>query len=1024
MYNAVCNYLSCSILLYNYNEGRLCKFVVYLLPMTQSFNILRLLLFIVFPLLSHSQTSTEHKNPIDFSFAGYGAGIKALPAVPAVVVVKPGGGDDTKLLQAAIDAVAAMPLKNGFRGAIQLIEGTFKVSGQLNINKNGIVIRGSKPAGKSTTLIATGIDRRTLIVIGNEKEPITGDTIRITNLIIPAGSLKVKVSNVEGLAVGDDIAITRGSTKAWISALGMDTAKGAFADLRIHWRPGSRNIIWDRTITAVDIAKKEITLDAPITTAVEEKFGGATLVKVTANKPVENIGLEQLTLRSEFDTTLKKDEEHSWIGIQVENAKDVFLRQINFYHFSGSAVRVGTKARRVTIFDCKSLQPVSEIGGYRRHSYLVEGQQVLVYKCLAEQGVNDFAAGLCAGGPNVFLDCTATDAHDASGAFESWASGILYEKVRVDKAAIRIGFDMTRTQGAGWTAANSLLWNCTATELVAKGAEGSENIVVDNREDLYTKQLQKRFKGSFQSLFENLPVITSNSVKHFTTKDIPAVKVIDKAAPLPFEIINGRFVIGDKVVWGGSVNDAWWMGQTSPAVALDAGLSLTRFVPGRNGPGLTENLDSLARRIKTQKTPFFQSGPGLWYDRRRDDHTIVERTDWNAWAPFYELPWARSGQGISWEGLSKFDLTRYNPWYFNRINTFAQFSAQQNLVLYHSLYNTHNVLEIGAHWADFPWRPANCINETGIPEPPPMEPNNRLHMANQFYNTDHPNQKKLHEAYIEHVLDELGRNKNFVFNVGYQFVGPLPFQQFFLKEVAAWQAKNNIAIKVSLATSKDITDAILADPELSKVVSVIDMRYWQYRPDGTLYAPQGGKNLAFREIITKDFGKSSDAAPPTTPEQAYRQVREYRDKYPEKAIVVWHNGVGSIPALMAGAAQVLMQNPTAGHGQGKIVDRNNFDDFVDTFLSNVLYKMSPKDGILLNEKQNWWLSNDTDNTILIYSLKGSEIRFKQNRDLKNYGFTWYNTATGKTHSAVTYNADNYTINKPSDEDWLLLMAKK
>jgi len=51
----------------------------------------------------------------------------------------------------------------------------------------------------------------------------------------------------------------------------------------------------------------------------------------------------------------------------------------------------------------------------------VEGQQVLVRQCSSEQGMNDFAIGLLAGGPNVFLDSTATGALGPSGSFESWA---------------------------------------------------------------------------------------------------------------------------------------------------------------------------------------------------------------------------------------------------------------------------------------------------------------------------------------------------------------------------------------------------------------------------------------------------------------------------------------------------------------------------------------------------------------------------------------------------------------------------
>ena len=68
----------------------------------------------------------------------------------------------------------------------------------------------------------------------------------------------------------------------------------------------------------------------------------------------------------------------------------------------------GLRARRITIEACRNEQPISEPGGYRRQSFLVEGQQVLVRQCWSEQGMNDFAVGLLAAGPNVFLDDTAT----------------------------------------------------------------------------------------------------------------------------------------------------------------------------------------------------------------------------------------------------------------------------------------------------------------------------------------------------------------------------------------------------------------------------------------------------------------------------------------------------------------------------------------------------------------------------------------------------------------------------------------
>ncbi|HEV2832677.1 MAG TPA: hypothetical protein VGW31_11925, partial [Hanamia sp.] len=58
---------------------------------------------------------------MDFSSAGYMGGGVALPIVPTTLTVKPSPGvDNTKSIQDAIDAIAAMPLKNGFRGAVQL----------------------------------------------------------------------------------------------------------------------------------------------------------------------------------------------------------------------------------------------------------------------------------------------------------------------------------------------------------------------------------------------------------------------------------------------------------------------------------------------------------------------------------------------------------------------------------------------------------------------------------------------------------------------------------------------------------------------------------------------------------------------------------------------------------------------------------------------------------------------------------------------------------------------------------------
>jgi hypothetical protein len=274
----------------------------------------------------------------------------------------------------------------------------------------------------------------------------------------------------------------------------------------------------------------------------------------------------------------------------------------------------------------------------------------------------------------------------------------------------------------------------------------------------------------------------------------------------------------------------------------------------------------------------------------------------------------------------------------------------------------------------------------------------------------------LHRALILHELDELGQARNLFFSLGAQFAGPLAFQEFFQDTAAEWERKTGRPVRIELATSKDITDAILADPARARQVAAIDMRYWQYRPDGSLWAPQGGRNVAFREAIVTDFGRSGDTPPDTTPQQVYRQVREYRDRYPDKAIVAWNGGVGPIPILMAGGAEALMLNPSAGQGQGRTVDHTPLDAFVREHLASVLMRMTPRDGVAADA---WCLADDSDRTVLLYSRAGESIGLLHALHGARYEGLWFDPRTGASHAAEALGTE---IRKPSGDAWLLLLT--
>jgi hypothetical protein len=981
------------------------------------------LLFLTSGLMSARASGPATTVPIDFSHAGYGGGGVALPAVPARVLVTPSGQDDTALLQAALDHVGRLqPGPDGFRGAVQLGRGVFKVGGQLRMNTSGVVLRGSADVVHTTILTATGHDRRTLIELAGRDDRKSGPIGIVTDAMVPAGSRTLTLDRVDGLAKGGRVEVLRPSTKEWIHQLGMDEFTGHFKEFRLDWAPGSRDLAWDRLITAVDPQCRTVTLDAPLTAALEARFGGGTVRAVTWPGRLQRAGIECLTLISEYDEANPHDEAHAWIAVALDRVEDAWVRRVIASHFACSAVWIGADARRVTIEDCRNELPVSEPGGYRRLSFFVNGQQVLVQRCTAEQGWDDFAVGFCTAGPNAFLDCTATGALGDSGPFESWAAGTLYEHVRIDGAGLALTNNSTRSQGAGWTAGNSVLWNCTAAHIDAASPPGAENRVVADpaTPSLFRQQMTARLgANALRGLQRAEPGI--DTARPFTLAAPPAQPVVPAAAK-SLTIVNGRFAIGGRVLWGGTRSTAWWKGQIAPALARNLGVSLTRFVPGRTGRGLTEDLDALAADLAAANTLFFQDWPGLWYDRRRDDHTLTARADPAVWAPFYEMPWARSGLGTANDGLSKYDLTKFNPWFFDRLAEFAKSCDNYGLVFFHNFYNDHNVLETGAHWVDFPWRPANCINDTGLPEPAFDADGHSVHIANTFFDVSHPGRRELHRAYILHGLDALKNHPNVVHGLGFQYAGPLAFQQFFLDTVAQWEKANGCTVRLALTTSKDTTDAILADPVRGPMISVIDLRYWQYLADGTLYAPHGGQNLAFRELSTQRFGKDGgDTAPPTTPGQVYRQVREYRDRYPDKAVVAWHGGCGPIPILMAGGALALVGNPSAGQSPGPARDDGAFNGFVQRELASDLPAMSACDGLLGDPDHNWCLT-DGKKVWLIYSLTEEEIHVVRGIPVDECHGSWFDPRTGEIRAAELP-ASVGPIRKPTGDAWLLLLRR-
>jgi hypothetical protein len=412
---------------------------------------------------------------LDFSGVGYrGRGTQLIPDnVPTVVTVSPTSGDDTANIQAAINAVAAMPLVNGFRGAVLLEAGHYDIGTQLKIGASGIVLRGVGREPGDTVLHGRGTGQRPLIeVLGGGSPSFSGNPKRnMIDNVVPAGATSFCVDSTAGLDVGDTVRIERPSTQEWIEAIGMNVP----LDGDPAWEPGTMNIRFDRTITRIE--GNRVFLDAPLANSFELQYGGGTIQSYAWANRIENVGIENL--RAESDFTSDTDEDHAWEFVSVSNAQDVWVRHTTSQYFGDSAVVSNPTAKRVTVDDAINLDPKSIVTGERRYTFDLSGQLELVTNSQANSGRHDFVNNSTRPpGPHVFHNSVANNALEDSGPHQRWATGSLFDNIVVNGDNIDV-----RNRGSfgtrhGWSGANMVVWNSTANGFIVQNPPTAQNWLI------------------------------------------------------------------------------------------------------------------------------------------------------------------------------------------------------------------------------------------------------------------------------------------------------------------------------------------------------------------------------------------------------------------------------------------------------------------------------------------------------------------------------------------------------------------
>jgi hypothetical protein len=369
----------------------------------------------------------------------------------------------------------------GFRGAVLLKMGVYPLEKPIYIKQSGVVLRGEGMSDTGTILFGKvskenqgpAFRRPALLnVAGDAAVKLLEETKQvITDSYVPVGATSFNVKLAKAFKVGDKIIVRRMGNQDWIKAIGEDSVKVG----RSRWRPF--NIEYDRIIVA--IKGNLITVDAPIFTAIESRWGGGEILKYDDAR-IEQIGIENLRGISEYDPAVRtssygnmdrtsfddpkiryegeeyfSDENHYFNFITISNAKNVWVRNMSALHFGSSVVQVNAGSKWITVQDCESREPVSIRMGARRFTFQMNGQLCLVQRCFSQKGRHSFVLQGSASSGNVFLECEAVNPYSTSEPHNKWVNGVLYDNVKAPLTA-RFWKDFP----IGWAGANIVFWNC------------------------------------------------------------------------------------------------------------------------------------------------------------------------------------------------------------------------------------------------------------------------------------------------------------------------------------------------------------------------------------------------------------------------------------------------------------------------------------------------------------------------------------------------------------------------------------
>jgi hypothetical protein len=241
------------------------------------------------------------------------------------------------------------------------------------------------------------------------------------------------------------------------------------------WIKSGNTIRTDRVVKSV--AGDRVTLDVPLSDALDAKFTAANLVHYSFPGRITEVGVEGLRIVAPFEDIPISGPQFA--ALRMDAVEDAWARDIEIQE-AQNGVTIGAGAKRLTLANVRIAHSAAHSGAAAPADFALQGTQILLDRCAVTgaEGTWPVVTQAQVTGPLVVLNFNAD--HRGVAPHQRWATGLLVDGARFPGATERapgIAFSNRNIMGSGhgWDIGWAVAWNVTAPFLLVQQPPGAMN---------------------------------------------------------------------------------------------------------------------------------------------------------------------------------------------------------------------------------------------------------------------------------------------------------------------------------------------------------------------------------------------------------------------------------------------------------------------------------------------------------------------------------------------------------------------